>query len=448
LGYVVELQPAGYIVLAADSALTPIIAYSATSTFSWDDTLSNALLDLLRVDLSSRLDALNDGALSSVYEKTSEQAWNALQEPTNTVTSTGDSQVVGPLLEATTWAQGAPWNHDVPIDPTTGEPSAVGCVATTLAQLVVYWRYPASITFSHESDYVTRTRHISVSAPEASMSSIAYPSRSFYNPSDEVMAELSYAAGVSVRMDYSSDGSGALLIDMAYALAGSPTPLSRDLEPAVWGYESADIRSYVMTGWGAPFATPQSAFYKDLQSNLSNSIPVVLNIVSSRTTRGHSIICDGYDATTDLYHLNLGWGGQCDGWYNLPADVPSGYNVVEYGVFNIHPPEATGKSSSNAPPEDATMKIAPSNIRVLGNPLSSETRFEYSAGVPDTFTVRVFSLAGTLLWESSVSGESDIAWNGRTSEGSWLANGPYVYVASGVDGSAPFAKRGVVFILR
>jgi len=448
LAYVIDLAPRGYIVVGPDTRLVPIIAHSREGVFLWDEGPSNVLLHLLRADLAARLDALEDGALSQSAEDAAQREWKVLREGTSKDSSTtAGVGIIGPLIEATTWDQDAPWSNLAPMDPQSGERSLVGCVATALAQIVTYWHYPEQIVFTARNDYVSSTRRINVSATSANISCIEYPAKSFYNPDDEMMASLSYAAGVSVRMDYTSTGSRAHLFDMAYALSGAPTPNQRQVEPAVWDYESADVRTYVLNGWGSPFSQSQSQFYQDLQEDIQEGAPAVLNIVT-HTSIGHAIICDGYDPVSGRYHLNLGWGGYSDGWYDLPEDIPSGYNVVEFGILNIRPPADRNDDKSIHEGGVPRNDDGETPIRVSPIPLETETVFSFTEGVPTTLTVRIFTVSGQLIWEQTLSGESEIIWDGCDFAGTRMANGPCIYVVSGFAGMQPFIQRGILFIHR
>ena len=65
-----------------------------------------------------------------------------------TLAATPSSTVWGPLLPFQTWDQSGPiaygssvnFNDYCPIDPSTGERSLTGCVATVNAELAYYWR--------------------------------------------------------------------------------------------------------------------------------------------------------------------------------------------------------------------------------------------------------------------------------------------------------------------
>ena len=45
----------------------------------------------------------------------------------------------------------------------------------------------------------------------------------------------------------------------------------------------------------------------------------------------------GYNSSTLYHHLNLGWAGTSDAWYNLPNidSSPYSFNVVDSAIYNI-----------------------------------------------------------------------------------------------------------------
>lgn len=453
LAYVYDIVPQGYVVVASDTQLPPIIAYSPTSAFPWEDSAANVLLPMLRSDLSLRFDALEQGLIPQEQRTMRQQEWEALAAPAGVepTAATGDG-MVGPLIEAPTWAQRAPWNEFCPIDPATQARSATGCVATALAQILAYWDYPASVRFSENDNYTTGMRSIRIDAPNASIDLIDYGSVDFYNPDDETMARLSYAAGVSVRMDYSSRGSGAYAIDLAVALAGAPAPVSRAVHPGVWQYESADIRTYSLPQWGAPFYQTSSEFFDTMRSDLYEERPAILCVTTGLPNGGHTLIVDGYEPLSDRFHLNLGWGGYSDGWYALPTDMPPGYSIIEYGVFNISPPPKPEE------PEEPAVQVAGGGDAVEAsdelfyagpNPFSDEVFFAYrGATSPSTLYARVFDLRGRLVWEEEAPGAMRIRWTGVDMQGDPLANGTYLYVVLAIRGEHIQKGRGTVTLTR
>ena len=450
LGYVYDLQPRGFVVVAADTEIVPVIASSYETSFSWDESAENLMLHLLRADLALRSAALADGQVSLAIRRSHEDQWDALGQ-TSSIGPRSREAMIGPLLEAPTWAQGAPWNDYAPVDPRTGERSLAGCVAVSMAQIVNYWQYPSSVQFSSSDSYVTRMRGISVDATSASIDSIEYPEVSFYSPADRVMAELARAAGVSVRMDYSAEGSGAYATDIAVALAGSAAPVSSSAPSGVWGYASAEIRSYVNRHWGAPYVQSIGDFYAELRDDLETGVPAILCVTISGTAIGHTVIADGFDPESGRYHLNLGWGGYSDGWYALPEDMPPGYNVVEYGILNIQPPvSGSGPGNPSDPPtspgsdEARTMAFS-----MTPNPFTRKAVFEYlGEETPDLVSISIYGLDGRVLWTDEVQYSDEISWDGTSQDGERLANGAYIYVmVVSVDGET-LARRGTVILQR
>ncbi len=123
-------------------------------------------------------------------------------------------------------------------------------------------------------------------------------------------AALSFAAGVSVEMNYSSTGSGAW---------GVVWPLINK-----FGYDSAEEVEY--DDWD---------FFSRMQENMMLMRPAEMAIYTAGYNAGHAIIVDGYN-TDDYYHLNYGWGtsnNTC--WYLLPEGMPSGYAIIASAIMDI-----------------------------------------------------------------------------------------------------------------
>jgi len=335
LAYVLGLTPKGFIVVSPDTDITPVIAYSFKGNFPLEDFQDNVLLHMVTWDMENRLEAIP--ILPDDLKEKNNDLWEEYLLSENSFL---DTQVratqYGPYL-TTYWKQGSPYNTSCPRDPVTGNTSVVGCVATAMAQIVNYHKYPSSVTFIRDDNYESvydpgddkGTRTIDITATDANISSITYPA------SDDTAAKISFACGVSVEMGYSSYQSGAHTYKVATALKNK------------FGYTSATAyatSNYWALGYGIPYA---SDFYSRLQDDMKNIQPAELAI--SGTLGGHAIVCDGYNSTTDQYHLNYGWGvnlppgGTTDWWYALPAGMYN-FNIVKYGVLDIKPP-APGSNS-------------------------------------------------------------------------------------------------------
>lgn len=446
LGYLVRLRPRGYIVVAPDTLLPPIIAFSMESVMPSDTETANPLLDLVRMDLSLRLEAVDRGMIAPDAARTSH--WSAMSSTAESA-DMATGPLIGPLIESTTWGQSAPWNSEVPVDPTTGTRAAVGCVATALAQILNYWQYPRSILFDASDDYTSATRRIPIDASDASITRIEYGEGGFRNPDDEVMARLSYAAGVAVRMDYASAGSGAIPTDAAVVLAGGWNPYPKPLHVGLLGYASAELHTCVNAHWGAPYYETASQFYNALREDLAEGRPAMLTVKTGNSRVGHTLICDGYDGATQRFHLNLGWGGYTDGWYALPQDMPAGYNVVEYGILNIQPPDDRRTRSDESDRAGVPSSSGKIGSRVKASPIPSRGDVVFSftgSGTADLLQVLVYDLSGTLVWSARAEDTTEVRWSGSDQDGAPVPHGPYIYVVTAVEEAAHTIDKGTLFI--
>jgi hypothetical protein len=71
--------------------------------------------------------------------------------------------------------------------------------------------------------------------------------------------------------------------------------------------------------WGS--LTSVSSWESALITDIDNNRPIYYTgrRTSGTGTVGHAWVMDGYDntASTTLFHMNWGWGGQSDGWFTV-----------------------------------------------------------------------------------------------------------------------------------
>lgn len=333
--YVLGLSPKGFIVVSPDTDITPVIAYSFEGNFPLEEFQGNVLLRMVTWDMENRLEAIP--IVSDALKEKNNDLWERYLSAEDSFLGTlVRATTYGPYLN-TTWDQGnylfGGYNDYCPYDPYfsnyKGEYylSVVGCVATAMAQIINYHQYPSSVTFNNNNDYYcydyplnSSYRFCNTNPASASISSITYPA------SDDTAARLSRACGVSVQMAYSWNLSLASHIDAASAFKSKFSYYSAN-------YYTNDSTNNLLSS---------SNFYSILQSNMQNAQPALLAI--RKPGAGHSIVCDGYNSTTDQYHLNYGWGPQSpdpapsDWWYTLPTDMPADYSVVSDAVADIIKP--------------------------------------------------------------------------------------------------------------
>jgi len=303
LAYIQELEPYGFIITSADDNIRPVLGYSFAGSFDYDRTKSNPLLDLIEADVQARLE--------SAYDENMTMGMGSLTE-------------WGPWLQ-TTWHQGTHWNDKCPYrDPQSqGDRRVVGCVATALAQIVNYWEYPKSISFSESESF----RLSGDPASFADATEYGFPTVTqindalqniLYNGDSEEEAYLCFGLGVKLNMNYKVSQSGAntylarsvLKNELDYGSVSAQTDRS-----GVWSQNSSDIIKDLMNGW-----------------------PVQIAIHKADKRGGHSIVVDGY-RDDGFFHLNYGWGSDSpdainSAWYNIPSNMPD-YDIVHTVVYGI-----------------------------------------------------------------------------------------------------------------
>jgi Peptidase C10 family/Spi protease inhibitor/Secretion system C-terminal sorting domain len=330
IAWVFELSPQGFIIVTSDTDLIPVYGYSFRNSFSLENLPQNTALIMLKEDITLRKAArelTNPNLLTENNRQWQAYLSNDLQSlitrdrsvfpPSSYNTPTGGWVV-------TQWDQGFPWNQFCPLDPDAGGRSVVGCVATAFAQVVNYHREIGTLTFSDADDYVSSnyTSPVYLDDDWESSDFLSFPDLNVYMDelrdnydnglyfTNELKGALSFACGILTEMQYSNGASGTQTLYSGYAFSNR------------LGYES--VLNVYSIG---------NDFYTILSDDMVNGRPAMMSILGG--PEGHCIITDGWNSETDYYHLNMGWNGNSDGWYSLPAGMPAGYNVIREAICNI-----------------------------------------------------------------------------------------------------------------
>ncbi len=405
LGYVCDIEPQGFIFVSPAREIEPVIAFSLAGDFSFDNSKDNILLDMVTLDMKYRL-AAEDITDQTVIEN-NRQMWETYLDNQRLARLMETMTTFGPLTD-TEWSQSSPYFNSCPVDPQVGTNCVTGCVATALAQLINYWEYPPSVTFDSWDSYTSRCdpedghgeRVIEIDAPAASMPSIDY-NGSGSHPTTDIMADLLYAAGVSVEMKYSSEGSSTYTSKCASALRND------------WDYDDADV-----------FSDINATFYSTLQENLRHGKPALLSIFRAEYSVGHAIVCDGYRDTDDLYHVNYGWGGYYCGpsyWYSLPDGLPSDFIILHQGILNVTPPPSECESDAPDNCSEAMELVPTSTEQTKADKIDSDDDEDwfvmqlqedveytfYTTGPTDTYAELYSYCGGSSVTSSDAGGEGE-----------------------------------------
>lgn len=309
--YLFAAAEGGFVLVAADDAVRPILGYSTTGTLD-PYTLPPALQQWLHA-YQQEIDAVANSQFSVLDSQFSPE-WYALEN--NLMPKDGDTTGVAPLL-TTYWDQAYPYNGYCPGN------SATGCAATAQAQVMNFWHYPAFGMGSHSYT------HASYGVQSADFAHTLYdwdnmPVRATYSTpmvEIEAVATLMYHCGVSLDMQYDPDGSAAA------GLAGME------------GIPSIDNSLKDYFGYSAEMRVVHRGFYtKDewrdmLIAELDLGHPIVYT--GSGDAGGHGFVCDGYDSRGYM-HFNFGWSGRGDGYFPVDSISPGVGGVGGNGTYTFN----------------------------------------------------------------------------------------------------------------
>ena len=296
----------GYVIVAGDDRAPAVLAYSDKGTFD-SHNVPEAMQELLD-SYAEQIEALSRGD-------------KALR-----ITSAGAA--ISPMLTCT-WSQNNPYNILLPIRP-DGKHAAAGCVATAMAQVMYYYKWPARPTQTIPG-YTSST--LGFVMPALSPEDFGWDEmRDTYLTSDTTTAGAIAAATLTlycaqaVEMDFKTSSSGA-------STTSIPTKLA-----SYFGYRpstySIGRENYTSQEWA-------DIIYNELAAGR----PVIYS--GSKKTGGHAFICDGYDGE-GLYHFNWGWNGQSNGYFLLNVLNPDiqgtgsasgtyGYILSQAAIIGLEP---------------------------------------------------------------------------------------------------------------
>jgi hypothetical protein len=339
--YAVYLEPSGFVIVAADDLVEPIVGFARAGQF--DPSNANPLGALVSNDLSARVAfAQQAGSVpSDTNALRAEAKWQRLAPADgrpvmtpNGITSVSDVRIA-PFIQ-TTWDQqtaagagtAACYNYYTP--PNANGSTAnypAGCVATAMSQLMRYYQFPGTgvgtAGFSITSDGSPLTYYLR--GGDGAGGSYAWSDMPLVPPAVptpvqcQAIGALVADAGGTVGMQYSSGGSSSSLLTAKTALTGT------------FHYANA------IKGWKNNLEIG-AGLVGMINPNLDARYPLLLGIGGA--SGGHAVVADGYgySASTLYHHLNLGWSGASSAWYSLPLIDTSLYtfNVINGCVYNAY----------------------------------------------------------------------------------------------------------------
>ncbi len=302
----------GFVIVAGDDAVSPILAYADRGDFSEREMAP---------------------AAKAMLESYAQQIEMIQQNPSLAVAASTSYAAIAPMVE-TQWNQMEPYNYMCPIIRGEAVRSVTGCVATAMAQIIYYHKHPVEQTKAIPA-YELSSRYVIPGADPVTLNwdamQLTYTgSEAEDDPSALAVAQLMVLCGKSVKMSYSSSASGAA---------------SESVPAALKEYFDYDGAAHMVYRDEYANADWEKMIYDELAAKR----PVYLSgtSVSGTSAVGHAFVCDGYDGE-GRFHINWGWGGMSDGFFRLTLLNPDdhgtggnngsgGFNIDEGAIIGIQP---------------------------------------------------------------------------------------------------------------
>ena len=284
----------GFTIVSGDDRLPEIVGYSSQGSYD-ENNLPEGFISFMKAyqNLYNKVNLGDAEALKNLAEI---KAWRNKKNA-----SAASTSAVAPLLGNIEWDQTSPYNNMCPRYDSV-HVAATGCVATAMAQVMAYYKYPKQLK-ADIPGYVNRWNGIPMEIPTITQEEGIYDWDNMlpkYNKEanatqqqKDAVAKLMYHCGAAVRMSYGPESGAAVSSSKLAKYFGYDADLMMDLSRS----------SFTLDKW-----------MQIIDTELAAGRPVLYGGQSSEN--GHQFICDGKDEN-GLYHINWGWSGNQNAYFDL-----------------------------------------------------------------------------------------------------------------------------------
>ena len=273
----------GFVIVSADDVAAPLLGYSDEAV-DFDNLPENFKWWLSQYQ----------GEISAAV---------AADADTYAETAPANRANIAPLV-TTRWNQDSPYNDLCPTLGSTRCPA--GCVATAMAQVINYHKYPEKGIGSHRYRWNGQNLSFDFANTTFEWDKMldSYAGGAGTAEQRNAVATLLYGCGVSVDMGYRAEASGAQSSDVPAAM-----------------------REYFGFDKGVHFESRYVSTVREWEDKVYDQLENVGPVYYSGRgeSGGHAFVCDGY--MDGLFHFNWGWGGMSDGYFRLNALVPGSQGI-------------------------------------------------------------------------------------------------------------------------
>ncbi len=315
--YVINFTYEGFVIVAADDRVTPILGYAFESRYSelnqppafirWMQDYEKQIQLIIKKNL------IPNPSVASEWKK------YGTNNPSLLLSNKSNIKQVVPMVK-TIWNQDKYYNNLCPA--ASGGPDGYcysGCVPTAMGQIMNYYRYPAQGTGTYKykpADFDSLSADFGNTIYRWDQMPLEVTDRQ----NDSAVATLLYHLGVSVDMDYGPDGSGMFNHSAARSL-----------------------RNYFKYSQHCQYIFRDTATHTNWKQLILNHLDQKKPLyyagwADTNNISGHAFVCDGYQDTS-YFHFNWGWAGQDDGYFIIDNLTPSGndFTLDHELILNFYP---------------------------------------------------------------------------------------------------------------
>lgn len=303
--YIYNNAGGGFVIISGDTGAKTVLGYSMTGSFSVNgmpEQLSSWLEDY-RSQIG-RIRELGDTQSGPVHEG-------------------GMRYAVVKCLNTPNWGQSAPFNSVYPkVD---GEAPATCCVATAMAEVMYYHKWPEKGTgtlpaysYTYNDQTITNPGHELGHSYDWSNMKSSYSS--YTTAQGKAVSTLMYDCSVMVK---------------AALKPGASSASTSSVPAAIKKYMDYDASAVYSKRSG--FTTEK--WVSKLKNEIDNNRPV---IYAGHGSGGHAFVVDGYD-TNDNFRINWGWKGSSNGYFAIDAFKTGEHDFTETqgAVFSMMPNQSS-----------------------------------------------------------------------------------------------------------
>lgn len=284
----------GFTIVSGDDRLPEIVGYSSQGSYD-ENNLPEGFVSFMKAyqNLCNKVNLGDAEALKNLAEI---KAWRNKKNA-----SAASTSAVAPLLGNIEWDQTSPYNNMCPRYDSV-HVAATGCVATAMAQVMAYYKYPKQLK-ADIPGYVNRWNGIPMEIPTITREEGIYDWDNMlpkYNKEanatqqqKDAVAKLMYHCGAAVRMSYGPESAATVSATKLAKYFGYDADLMMDLNRA----------TFTLDKW-----------MQIIDTELAAGRPVLYG--GQASDGGHQFVCDGKDGE-GLYHINWGWSGSQNGYFDL-----------------------------------------------------------------------------------------------------------------------------------